>query len=131
FSAYAAQQKWPWRNTSVKGPITYHDSCQAVHGLRISQEPRRLLQSVPQLDFRELPDSPCCCGGAGTYWLEHPELWQKVLDVKMDHIRRSGASTVVTTATSCILHIRYGAKKNRWPLNVMHLSQLIEEATHA
>ena len=42
--------------------VTYQDSCHLAHGQRIRTAPRKLLEAVPGLTFREMPLSDLCCG---------------------------------------------------------------------
>lgn len=47
--------------------ITYHDACHLIHAQKISQQPRKLIQDVPGIQYVELPESMWCCGSAGIY----------------------------------------------------------------
>ena len=37
-------------------------------------EPRALLKSIPGVELLEIPEGDLCCGSAGTYNLEQPEI---------------------------------------------------------
>jgi glycolate oxidase iron-sulfur subunit len=62
---------------------TYQDSCHLAHGQKIRVPPRRLLQSVPGLTFREMPLADICCGSAGVYNVVHDEMAAAILEKKM------------------------------------------------
>ena len=67
--------------------VTYHDPCHIAHCQGIRKEPRDLLKLVPGLDYRELEAADACCGSAGTYNIEKPEISDRVLQRKLDSIR--------------------------------------------
>ncbi len=88
--------------------ITYHDSCHLCHGQGIRQQPREILQSIPGVVFRELPQSDVCCGSAGIYNLLQPEESDRVLTRKVEHLRSTGCATVATANPGCHLQLERG-----------------------
>lgn len=105
--------------------VTYHDPCHARRGQNLAQEPRRILQSLPGLEFRELPESDWCCGGAGSYSLFHYDLAQKILDRKVDNIVKTGADVVATSCPACLIHLSFGLRKRGLPIRARHISELM------
>lgn len=124
-TAFLAERGLPKRAVAPKTKVTYHDSCQALNGLGLKREPRETLSRVEGVELRELPEIPWCCGGAGTYCLEHTELSEEILERKLSHIKETGAEVVLTSAASCLLHIQYGLKKKGWPVKAVSLSQFL------
>ena len=51
--------------TGFKKRVTYQDSCHLVHAQRIKEAPRKLLSSIPGVEFAEMRNSDRCCGAAG------------------------------------------------------------------
>src|SRR5262245_1818530 len=45
----------------------YHDACHLQHAQGVRAQPRRLLQTVPGVEIREIGESEICCGSAGIY----------------------------------------------------------------
>ncbi len=72
--------------------MTYQDSCHLAHGQKIRTAPRKLLQSVPGLELREMALSDLCCGSAGIYNIVHTEMAMALLQKKMDAINATGAT---------------------------------------
>jgi glycolate oxidase iron-sulfur subunit len=105
--------------------VTWHDPCHARRGQNLVQEPRQVLQSLPGVEYRELPESDWCCGGAGSYSLFHYDLSQKVLDRKIDNVARTGADVIATSCPSCLIHLSFGARKRGLPIRVCHISELM------
>jgi glycolate oxidase iron-sulfur subunit len=105
--------------------VTWHDPCHARRGQNLVQEPRRILQSLPGVEFRELAESDWCCGGAGSYSFFHYDLSQKVLDRKIDNVARTGADVVATSCPACLIHLSFGARRKGLPIRVCHISELM------
>ena len=109
----------------LSGRITYHDPCHLSRYERVTEEPRALLRSIPGLEFVELPEADWCCGGAGSYGVEHPETSKRVLDRKMDALQRTGAQTLVTSCPACLIQLGYGVRDRGLPVEVVHISQVM------
>jgi glycolate oxidase iron-sulfur subunit len=115
------------RIKSAPAKVTYHDPCHMSRYQGIVKEPRSLLKRIPGIDYVELPEADRCCGAAGSYNLLHYEQSMKVLDRKMENIRRTGADVVATECPGCMIQLRYGARRTRTAVRVVHLSELISE----
>lgn len=105
--------------------VTHHDPCHLSRYQGLVSEPRALLRRVPGLAYRELPEADWCCGGAGSYALSHYDLSMRILQRKMENIRRTGADIVTTSCPACITQLRYGATKFEVPVEVIHLGELL------
>jgi glycolate oxidase iron-sulfur subunit len=62
------------------------------------------------------------------YNLQHPEMSGAILDAKMDDIRASGASLVISANPGCILQIRKGVEEAELPIRVRHIAEVLDEA---
>lgn len=107
--------------------VTYHDPCHASRGQGLSKEPREILRSLPGFDYRELPEADWCCGGAGSYAFSHYELSRRVLDRKMENLKKTGADVLVTSCPACIIQLAYGVRKHGLSVRVCHLSEIVTE----
>jgi glycolate oxidase iron-sulfur subunit len=115
------------RTKSPYAKVTYHDPCHLSRYQGIVKEPRSLLKKIPGIDYVELPEADRCCGAAGSYNLLHYEQSMKVLDRKMENIRRTGADVVATECPGCMIQLGYGARRTRTAVRVIHLSELISD----
>ena len=86
--------------------VAYDDPCHLCHGQQVRSEPRALLESVPGLELVPHPESERCCGSAGIYNLNQPELAAAIGQQKAEQITSSGAAAVVTGNPGCIMQIR-------------------------
>jgi glycolate oxidase iron-sulfur subunit len=110
----------------IKLKATYHDACHLVHAQRIREAPRKLLELIPGLELRELPESELCCGAAGTYNLNQPEMSARLSRRKLENILSTGADAVITANAGCILQIAREARLQRQRLPIYHPMDLLD-----
>jgi len=115
----------------VRATVTYQDSCHLAHGQRIAAAPRRLLRSIPGLDFREMAAPDRCCGSAGLYSLVQRDMSMRVLDAKMDDVRRTGAGVIATANPGCMSQLEAGMRRHSIGGRVVHVIELVDEAMRA
>jgi glycolate oxidase iron-sulfur subunit len=105
--------------------VTYHHPCHATRGQGLLEEPAEILNRLPGVEYRQLPEADWCCGGAGSYAFAHYGLSQQVLDRKMENLKKTGADLLVTSCPACIMHLSYGVRKHGLSTKVCHISELI------
>jgi glycolate oxidase iron-sulfur subunit len=108
--------------------VTYQDSCHLLHGQKIKAAPRKLLRSIPELVFREMPNSDICCGSAGIYNVVQNEMAMRLLDRKMRAIQLTQAEVIATANPGCMLQLRAGVEREDSGQRVMHVVELLDEA---
>ena len=111
--------------------VTYQDSCHLAHGQRIRTAPRKLLEAVPGLIFREMPLADVCCGSAGIYIVMETEMAMQILERKMAGVNGTGAQVIATANPGCILQLRAGARLHGTGQRVVHVVELLDEAYRA
>lgn len=109
--------------------VTYQDSCHLLHGQKVWEAPRRLLKSVPGIDFVELPYSDICCGSAGVYNVTETEASMQLLADKMKNAAGTLAEFIVTANPGCLLQMRAGAELHKTGQKVLHLMELLDRVT--
>jgi glycolate oxidase iron-sulfur subunit len=109
--------------------ITYHDPCHLRRGMKIFQEPRTLLKSLPGVEFVEMEKPDRCCGMAGSFNFIYYDLSKKILQHKLDDIEGTKADYVVTSCMGCIIQLRAGIYQNKMSPRVVHLMELLEKVT--
>jgi len=111
--------------------VTYHDACHLCHGQKITVQPRELLAKIPGLDVQPLTESMWCCGSAGVYNLIQPEMADKLLQRKLDHIAATGATVLATGNPGCLLQITNGLAARGTKIEVVHPVSLLAKAYRA
>jgi L-lactate dehydrogenase complex protein LldE len=110
---------------SYPGRATYHDSCHLLRGLRVQEQPRRLLRQVAGLELVEMKNSDYCCGFGGAFSIKYPDISAAMVNEKVDHIVRSGADTVVGCDTGCLLNIAGAISRRALPIKTMHIAEIL------
>ncbi len=90
----------------VPGRVTYHDPCHLLRSQRVGEEPRSLLKRIPGMEFVEMAGADTCCGGGGTFQMEHPDVAAGITANKVRSIMETGAGFVATGCPGCRLQIR-------------------------
>lgn len=106
--------------------VTYHDSCHALRELHIKEGPRKLLRSVSGLELREMDAAEECCGFGGTFSIKFPGVSGGMGRTKLDSILRTGASTVVSIDSSCLMQIQGVISRAKLPLRTLHLAEVLD-----
>lgn len=111
-------------------PLTaaYHDACHLSHAQRVTAPPRRLLSQIPNLRLVEIPEAELCCGSAGTYNLEQPELARAIGERKARNIVGVGAEAVITGNIGCMNQIRKHLELLHHPLPLWHTVEVLDWA---
>ena len=113
-----------------KGVITYQDSCHLRNVQGVHQQPRQLLQSIPEAQYAELAGSDLCCASGGIYNLLHFHESMKILDGKIEKVLSTNATTVVTTNPGCLLQMKVGVERQGLSeqIQTVHLVEVLAEA---
>jgi heterodisulfide reductase subunit D len=111
--------------------VTYHDPCDLGRGARVFDAPRKVIQSIPGVQFVELPNNRenCnCCGGGGNLEMIDPELSAKIAKSKIEEAEGTGAQAIVTSCQQCVRTMTTYVKRNKIPIEVMDVIQLVRRA---
>ncbi len=111
--------------------VTYHDPCHLVRGLKVKDQPRQIIKSIPGVVFQELNKPDTCCGSGGSFSLYHYDLSSKINDNKVIDIDQTGAEILVTGCSACRMHILDGLNRRKLSVKVIHTAQLLEMAYQA
>jgi len=111
--------------------VTYHDPCDLGRGARVFEEPREVIRSIPGVKFIELPrnrENCQCCGGGGNLEMIDSTLSSEIAKQKIDEVLATGAQAVVSSCQQCVRTMTTYAKRNKIPLQVLDITQLIHRA---
>jgi len=95
--------------------VTYHDPCQLVRFLNLTEEPRRILKAIKGVELVE-PEwtkgaYATCCGGGGGFEAVFPELSEILAVNRAKELLATGAEIIVTPCPGCIMQLKAGLKE--------------------
>lgn len=109
--------------------IAYHDACHLANAQGVRQEPRDLLRAIPGVEIVEIPDGGTCCGSAGTYNIDQPEIAASLGQKKAKLVRDLAPDLIVSGNIGCLTQLRTHLARDGGPaLPVRHTVQALRDA---
>ena len=108
--------------------IAYQDACHLSNGQNVRRQPRDLLRAIPGVELCELADAHLCCGSAGTYNLDQPEIAASLGQQKARAVIATGAEIVATGNIGCLTQMRAHLAKLDSKVRVQHTMQILRNA---
>jgi len=112
---------------SEPNALTYHESCHHKYYLKAAEATRSVLEAATGSKIKDMPETATCCGFAGSFSADHPEVSEAILAEKLDAIKETGAGTVALDCPGCLLQIRGGCRRQGLAVDVRHTAQLLAE----
>jgi glycolate oxidase iron-sulfur subunit len=116
------------RGTGRPQKVAYHDACHLANAQGVRREPRAMLRAIPGLEICELSDAHLCCGSAGTYNLDQPEIAASLGEKKARAVIATGAQILISGNIGCLTQLRAHLEKLGSPLPVRHTMQVLRDA---
>ena len=108
--------------------VAYHDACHLSHAQGVRSAPRELLRAIPGITVVEIPDGEICCGSAGSYNVDQPEIAADLGKRKAEAIRKTGAQWVAAGNIGCLTQIAAHLRSGPQPIRVVHTMEILEMA---
>ena len=105
--------------------ITVHDACASLREYGLTDQPRRLLSKVKGLTITEMKDSDVCCGFGGTFSVKHEAISTAMAEQKVQHAMDTGAEYIVSTESSCLMHLQSYIDKQKLDIRCLHIADLL------
>jgi len=102
------------------GRVLVHEPCSHRNLLGGNAAVYQLLRRIPGLEVLPLPGNERCCGAAGTYLLQQPDLAAALLADKLAGLTVRPADLIVTTNPGCALHLSAGMREAGLAVEVCH-----------
>ena len=106
--------------TPLPQKILVHDPCTLRNVLCGRIYPYELLSRIPDVQVAPLVGNDQCCGAAGTYFIDQPEIASMLLDGKISAVAGSGAKYLVTSNIGCSMYIANGLYEKKIDIEVLH-----------
>ena len=108
--------------------VAYHDACHLAHAQGVKAAPRALLRAIPGVELVEIPEGDLCCGSAGTYNLEQPELAAQLGVRKARNILGTAPDLIASGNIGCHTQIQSHVRRQGSPVPVMHTIEVLDLA---
>jgi len=107
---------------------TYHDSCHHKHLSNAEGASRTLVEAALRSAIIEMEEPDRCCGFAGSFSVENPEISAALLADKLTAVEKTGADIVAMDCPGCLLQIRGGCRRRGMGLRAVHTAELLDQA---
>lgn len=105
--------------------VAYHHSCHMLRELRIDDAPERLLDAAGY-ERSEWSADRRCCGFGGLFSVKLPETSVTMADEKLSTL--DGASVIVGSDASCLMHLCARADKEGISISTRHLAEVLSDS---
>lgn len=128
FSATAAGQE------GEEMVVTYHDPCFLGKQNQVFDEPRAILEAIPNVKLVEMDRnrerSLCCEGGGGRMWVEGTNLEERLASQRVKEAADTGAEVLAVACPFCLLTLEDAVKVQGLDeqLRVMDIMELVDLA---
>jgi glycolate oxidase iron-sulfur subunit len=110
---------------TLKARIAIHTPCTLKNVMKQADAVHALLQKIPGVTVMTLDPSERCCGAAGSYFLTQPEMADRLLQQKLEAVRRLAPDIIVSSNIGCSLHLAAGLRRAALSVELLHPVSLI------
>jgi len=116
----------------VEKKVTFQDPCYLGKHNNVYDEPRRVIENIPGVEFLELPmsrgRSVCCEGGGGRMWVDVPG--QRATENRVKEAVSVGADILAVACPFCLLTFEDAIKTtgNESLIQAMDINELVAKA---
>ncbi|MDB6006683.1 MAG: glycolate oxidase iron-sulfur subunit [Prosthecobacter sp.] len=108
--------------------VAYHDACHLANAQNVRRQPRDLLRAIPGLTLLEITDAYLCCGSAGSYNMDQPQIASSLGVQKAQAVIATGAEVVVSGNIGCLTQLQMHLKRLGSRIEVKHTMQILRDA---
>lgn len=108
--------------------VAYHDACHLANAQNVRRQPRELLRAIPGVALLEVSEAHLCCGSAGTYNIDQPEIAASLGEQKARSVMSTGADVVASGNIGCLTQLRVHLERLGSPIKVRHTMQVLCDA---
>lgn len=108
--------------------VAYHDACHLANAQGVRAQPRELLRRIPSIELVEIADAHLCCGSAGTYNIDQPDIAASLGRQKAENVIATGASVVASGNIGCLNQLSLHLRQLDSPIRVRHTMQVLADA---
>jgi L-lactate dehydrogenase complex protein LldE len=118
--------------------VGLHNSCHGLRELRLGKSSEtvgpafnkalQLLEGLRGISFAELERPDECCGFGGTFAVSEEAVSCMMGQDRVHDHRQAGAEIITANDMSCLMHLEGLIRRQKTPLKVMHIAELLAAA---
>jgi heterodisulfide reductase subunit D len=113
---------------SGEDTVTFHDPCRLGRLAGIYDAPRKILETIPGIELKEMPrsrENGICCGTSG--WMNCSGCSKEVQLQRLKEAGDTGAGTLITACPKCQIHFRCAKAAFELDIEITDLYDLIAD----
>ena len=114
----------PWPESLAPAALdrraAVHVPCSQRRVLHTPDVAFTLLRRIPQLELAPLPGNDRCCGAAGSYMVEHPQMADALVASKVRAAAELAPDLLVTTNIGCAMHLARALAEDGQTVELVH-----------
>lgn len=118
----------PRSSDAHKTPVAYHDPCHLRNSLKVTAQPRTILEAGGKYSVTEIPGGASCCGSGGSFNIKHYKLSKEIGQQKAQNIKASEAKMSATACPACMLQLADMLSREETSMPVKHVLELYAES---
>ncbi len=115
-------------DSGISLKIAYQDACHLSHGQNVRTPPRNLIAGIPGVTLAEIADPHLCCGSAGTYNIDKPDIAFSLGELKAKAILAVEPDLVASGNIGCLTQIRTHLAHLQSKVQARHTIQILRDA---
>jgi heterodisulfide reductase subunit D len=125
------KQLAPMLNVVSKSPPTnlvYHDPCHLGRELGVYNQPRQLLELIPNAQLLEFPhhkEYADCCGGGGALPKTFPELTEQITQRRLVDAVNTSAEYLLSACPNCKRHFTETPSPHKEALQILDVMEIL------
>lgn len=112
---------------SFSGKVAYHESCHILRGLKVSVQPKKLIQAVKGAELVPLNAADTCCGFGGEFAYHYADISESMVKNKVENYLAIGADLLLLGEPGCLLNIGGYLSRNHPQKKIMHLASFLAD----
>jgi len=108
--------------------VTFHDPCRLGRLAGIYDAPRKILETIPGIELKEMPrsrENGICCGTSG--WMNCSSCSKEIQLQRLKEAGDTGAGTLITACPKCQIHFRCAKAAFDLDIEITDLYDLLSE----
>jgi glycolate oxidase iron-sulfur subunit len=108
--------------------VAYQDACHLAHAQGVRNAPRALLAAIDGVTVVEPAEWELCCGSAGTYNVERPEVARELGARKARNLAATAPDLIASGNIGCITQLQVHLTALGHETEVLHTMQVLDRA---